>query len=344
MAVTKLLETPVLDPASTLILVTGASGYIGANVIQEALDLGYSVRGTARSQEKADGTKKVFKDHPNYSTAIVPDFKEASDAIDEAVKGVDAVILVASDTSFGDDPKTVVDGVVKGTLNFLRAAAKEPSVKRFVLTSSSTAAVTPMPDTEIMVTTESWNDEAIDHAWNKPGQGFGPNPYPFMVYAASKAAGEREFWKFIKEEKPSFVANTVLPNLNVGRILGAPGATGRAMVEVFKNASRSSFPPQWYVDVIDDARIHLVAAVLDGTIENERIFAFAEPFNWNMAFAAVKKVRPDTKANLEEVPGEGRDLMTVPNELGAKLLKKWFGQDGYKRFEQSVEENLVGIE
>lgn len=344
MATTKILEKPVLDPSSTTILVTGASGYIGANIIQEALDLGYSVRGTARSQEKADNTKKVFKTHPNYSTTIVQGFVSPSAEIDESVKGIDAVILVASDTSFSEDPGQVIDGVVAGTLNFLRAAAKEPSVKRFVLTSSSAAALTAIPNKEVTVTTDTWNDEAVDHAWNKKGQAMGPNPYGYVVYAASKNEGERAFWKFIKEEKPSFVANTILPNFNLGRVVGAAGATGSALIETFKNGTRDSFPPQYYIDVIDDARLHLTAAVLDGSLENERIFAFAGPFNWNDIFAAVKKARPDTKTKLEEVPGEAKDLSKVPNELGAKLLKKWFGQDGYKSLEQSVKENLEGIE
>lgn len=342
MTTTKILQKPLLDPATTTILVTGASGYIGANVIREALDLGYKVRGTARTQEKCDNTKKVFNNHPNYSTVIVPTFVEDCQAIKDAVRGVDVVLLVASDTTFQDDPKIVVDGVVAGTLNFLRAAAQEPSVKRFVLTSSSSAALTPIPGEKLVATTESWNDEAVDVAWNKKGQKIGPNAYEFIVYAASKTTGEQEFWKFVKEKKPHFVANAVLPNFNTGRIVTNGGVTGTMMPKVFQEGARDMLPPQWYIDVVDNARLHLIAGVLDGDVKNERIFAFAETFNWNKAFAAVKKVRPDVKHELKPVDGELEDLSTVPNELGAKLLKKWFGQDGYKSFEQSVKENLEG--
>ena len=135
----KLQQKPFLDPASTTILVTGASGYIGANIIKEALDLGYKVRGTARSEEKAANTRKLF-DSSNYTTAIVSDFGKPSHEIDEAVKGIDAVIHVASDTTFGDDPEQIINSVVHGVEAFLAAAKKESSVKRFVLTSSSTAA------------------------------------------------------------------------------------------------------------------------------------------------------------------------------------------------------------
>ena len=137
---TKLLQKPYLDPESTTILVTGASGFIGANIVQEALDIGYKVRGTARTEEKASGTRKTHGDNPNYSTAIVPDFHRPSKEIDEAIKGVNAIIHVASDTTFGEDPDEIIGGVVRGIEAILEAANKESSVKRFVLTSSSTAA------------------------------------------------------------------------------------------------------------------------------------------------------------------------------------------------------------
>lgn len=36
---------------------------------------------------------------------------------------------------------------------------------------------------------------------------------------------------------------------------------------------------EWFIDVQDDARLH-VAAITNGDVSNERIFGFAEPFNW----------------------------------------------------------------
>lgn len=94
-------------PKGSTILVTGASGFIGSHVVQEALNAGYKVVGTARSEEKAQNTKKIFNNNPNYSTAIVEDFQHEG-AFDEAVKGVDSVIHVASDTTFDPDPNKVL--------------------------------------------------------------------------------------------------------------------------------------------------------------------------------------------------------------------------------------------
>ena len=36
---------------------------------------------------------------------------------------------------------------------------------------------------------------------------------------------------------------------------------------------------EWYIDVQDTARLH-VAAVINPDVQNERIFGFADPFNW----------------------------------------------------------------
>ncbi|KAF2209523.1 hypothetical protein CERZMDRAFT_70011 [Cercospora zeae-maydis SCOH1-5] len=326
-------------PKGSLILVTGASGYIGSHVVNEALAAGYKVRGTARSEEKAENTKKIFNNNQNYSTAIVEDFQHDG-AFDEAMEGVHAVIHVASDTTFGYDPNDVIPPTRAGVVSILKSAAKEPSVKRFVLTSSSTAALLPKLNEEFTVTKDDWNQETLDIAWAPP-------PYTseraFPVYGASKVEGEKALWQFMKEQKPHFVANAVLPNFNMGTILphGSGGATGHAIASVYKGKIPAA-SPQYMIDVVDDARIHVIAAALDSSLQNERIFAFNVNFNYTDIINVIKKNYPDAKDVAEAPENEGRDLSKVPNELGAELLKKWYGQDGYKPFEQSVLENLKG--
>lgn len=96
--------------------------------------------------------------------------------------------------------------------------------------------------------------------------------------------------------------------------------------------------------MVDDARLHLCAAVLDESLENQRIFGYASPFTVGDVAEVIKKLRPDADhSKLQYEPNEPRDLSKVPNELGAELLKKWYGQDGYKSLEESLKENLEGI-
>jgi hypothetical protein len=96
------------------------------------------------------------------------------------------------------------------------------------------------------------------------------------------------------------------------------------------------------VDTADDAKIH-IAALIDKTVANDRIFAFAEPFDWNDVIDAVHKARPDATTIIEKLPPHGKDLSRVDNAQGAELLRKWFGQDGWKSLEESVKENLEGL-
>lgn len=67
---------------------------------------------------------------------------------------------------------------VKGALNILKAATKEPGIKSVVYTSSSTAALMPQPDKEIIITKETFDQEVVDQA--------NTNPDAWSVYGASK--------------------------------------------------------------------------------------------------------------------------------------------------------------
>ena len=238
---------PALPPNSTKILVTGANGFVASHIVLEALKLGYHVRGTVRNAEKAEATKDLFQNHPKYSVVVVSDFATALTEIEHAVDGVESMIHVASDTSFSPDPTKVIPPVVNGILNVLRAAAQEPKVKRFTLTSSSVSVIwqkaggTP----ENTITVDSWNDESVEKAWRKPGPDGWPTDQSAEVYCASKVEGEKAFWNFVKEEKPHYVANTVLPNLNLGRILpgGQPGGSGGAVSSLYHNQAFPGFAP-----------------------------------------------------------------------------------------------------
>jgi uncharacterized protein YbjT (DUF2867 family) len=75
------------------VLITGASGFLAAHVIEAFLKAGFKVRGTVRSAATAEKVRKVHKDAgENLSFVIVSDIA-APHAFDEAVKGVDGVSI-----------------------------------------------------------------------------------------------------------------------------------------------------------------------------------------------------------------------------------------------------------
>ena len=97
-----------------------------------------------------------------------------------------------------------------------------------------------------------------------------------------------------------------------------------------------------FINVTDTARLHLIAAVLDAEVANERIAAVAGDFNVNNLIDAITKARPGF--DVKHIDDTSRDPTRFPKERGAALLKEWFGQDGHKRLEESVRENLVGLQ
>lgn len=256
-------------------------------------------------------------------------------------EGVSGVAHVASVLTFDPDPNKVIPAVLKGAVNAATSAAKQTSVKRFVYTSSSTAINAPKPNIEFTISTDDWNNEDVEAAWKPP-------PYEaeraWSVYGASKTQAEQEMWKYVKERKPGFVLNTVLPNANMGEILSdkQPASTGEWVKSLYNGNidAVKDMSPQWMINVKDTARLH-VAALLDPEVENERILAFAQPYNWNGFLAVLRKIYPDEKFPTD-IDNEPLDLSKLDNSRGAALLKA-FGRPGFTGLEESVRDNCAGL-
>ncbi|EXJ77340.1 hypothetical protein A1O3_09566 [Capronia epimyces CBS 606.96] len=329
------------------VLVTGANGYIASHVVDILLDQGYNVRGTVRNEKL--WLNRYFETKygkGGFQTFILPDLEDQS-AFDKAVNGVSGVVHIATDVSFSTDVHAVVAKVVAGTVNVLQSAAKEPSVKSVVLTSSSSAALIPVPNQEgVVVDQNTWNDAAVKAAYS----GAAPaEQLPFLSYAASKTEGEHAFWDWVKTNNPSFAVNSVLPNMAMGPIpspemYGSTMGFIRELLEGKTDKNIDMFPPQWYIDVRDIARVH-VAALLDPTVQSERLFAFAGPFNWNDIIRILKKLRPGN-TNIPAAPeNEGRDLSDVwkASKRAEELIRSFFGVKGWISLEESLEAGIVDL-
>ncbi|KAI4797303.1 NAD(P)-binding protein [Aureobasidium sp. EXF-8845] len=163
----------------------------------------------------------------------------------------------------------------------------------------------------------------------------------------SMALGEQAVWQYVKEKKPHFECNTILPNANFGPILEKTqdASTAGWLRTIFNNgfnALLEQIPPQWFVNVQDTARLH-VAALIDADIKNERVFAFAEPYNWNSVLAAMRKARPDAKIP-EDLKDNSKDLSKVlPKARAEEILKKNFGQNSFIGLEESIKANIDNL-
>jgi len=124
-------------PENSLFLVTGAAGFIGSNLCEAILNMGYRVRAlddlSTGKQENID----LFIDNPNYEF-MKGDIKDL-DTCFRACQGVDYVLNQAA---WGSVPRSIEMPLfyslnnIQGTLNMLEAA-RQKGVKKFVYASSS---------------------------------------------------------------------------------------------------------------------------------------------------------------------------------------------------------------
>jgi nucleoside-diphosphate-sugar epimerase len=223
-------------PKGSWILVTGASGFIASHVGLRFLELGFKVRGSVRDISKSKWLEEelfaVYADKGDFKIVQVPDMA-AENAFDDAVKGVSAVVHVATINTWDSDPNKVIPQTVAGVTNAIKASAKEPSVKRFVFTSSVATSAIPMPNKVFHVNEDTWNDMVGPMAWAPPP--YGPER-AMITYGASKVEAERAVWKFVKDNKPGFVVNTVNPFTTLGEILNKNqhGSTAAWVLQLYR--------------------------------------------------------------------------------------------------------------
>ena len=124
-------------PKDSLFLVTGAAGFIGSNLCEALLNMGYHVRALDDLSTGKQANVDLFIDNPGY-TFIKGDIKD----LDTCVKACEGVDYVLNQAAWGSVPRSIEMPLfycannIQGTLNMLEAARRN-GVKKFVYASSS---------------------------------------------------------------------------------------------------------------------------------------------------------------------------------------------------------------
>jgi UDP-N-acetylglucosamine/UDP-N-acetylgalactosamine 4-epimerase len=124
-------------PEGSKFLVTGSAGFIGSNLVEAILELGYKVRGLDNLSTGKKENVEEFKANPNYEF-IEGDIRD----LDTCLKACDGVDYVLNQAAWGSVPRSIEMPLfyeevnIKGTLNMMEAA-RQTSVKKFVYASSS---------------------------------------------------------------------------------------------------------------------------------------------------------------------------------------------------------------
>ena len=288
-----------------LVLLTGATGFIGYRTLIETLKAGYRVRAAVRTEDGIQKIKAAFSSQPyldKLEFALVPDILR-EDAYHEAVKGVEYVIHLASPTTNQTNPpnedtysEQIIQPAVQGTMNLIKAASSySPTTRRIVITASVVSII-------------AWPEmfEETGTVFNEQSRTvFVKGPYGgiFPAYGASKVAALNAAEDFIRVQKPHFDINHIGPGFVIGKNELAvtradvlAGTNQAALGHVL--GSRGGPTPSISVFVDDVARMHVLA--LDPKIAGGQFFVGLSENSkttWEKAFEIVQKHFPEAVAD-----------------------------------------------
>lgn len=222
------------------VLITGANGHIGANLVRACLAAGHDVVGFVRCGSDQRGIAGL---PISLSYGDIRDRK----AVEAAVRGCDAVMhLAAVYNTVSQDPEVVIRPAVEGAENVLRAAAA-CGISRVVYTSSVAAI-------------------GFDESPDKPRTGADWNDKSEGAYYVAKTRSERRAWELAESlSVPMVVLN---PGGVVGQYDYRVTPSTRYIVQMLNGVGITIPGGLTYVDVRDVADAHVRA--LDRGVPGER--------------------------------------------------------------------------
>ena len=251
-----------------LILVTGASGFVGKWCVVKLLEKGYRVRGTIRSEAKAKQVRETVGALVGADAISRLELVKA-DILDdkgwpEALAGVTAVMHVAT-VIRGDEPRDqnlVIRPALEGTERILKAT-HAAGIKRLIITSSIATVGYGHGQTS---GTRTYNEthftqfETMRWTW---------------AYCVGKTKAERLAWAFAKEH--GMEVTTIHPGAIIGPALDEDASISVGMVSGLLDNSTPALPSNGFsiVDVRDVADMH-VAALEKSEAIGQRYLATAE--------------------------------------------------------------------
>jgi nucleoside-diphosphate-sugar epimerase len=268
-----------------LILVTGASGYVGKWCVVKLLEKGFRVRGTVRSASKAAQVRDTIEKTLGAEAAGRLELVEA-DILDDAgwpaaMAGVAAVMHVASAVR-ADEPRDsslVIRPAVEGTERVLRFA-DEAGIKRVILTSSiATVGYGHGHTTGRRVYTEADFTNLDNMRWT-------------WAYCIGKTRAEQAAWAFAKAH--GLELTTIHPGAIIGPALDEDASISVGMVGGLLDNSTPALPSNGFsiVDVRDVADMHVAALERPEAI-GQRYLATAEYMPFPEVAKVVQELYPD---------------------------------------------------
>lgn len=277
---------------SSIVLLTGATGFIGFRILLDVLEAGYTVKAVVRSPAKTDAllqnpTLRELNATGRLTFPNIPDFA-IEGAWDKDIQDVEFIIHVASPLPlpFLDPGKDIFQPSVKANDNLLKAVLGAPKLKRLILTSSIVATM-PLPPR-------------------------GPGPYnaagsvptpsePFAnvydAYQGSKIHLINSSRELVERHHPTFDVINVVPGYVFGRNKSATTAQGMftssnaLLLMLLKGRVFSGTRTAGAAHLDDVTKVHV--KMLDLSVPGNTSYGVSINMQYNDAISIAKKHFPD---------------------------------------------------
>ncbi|TKC07570.1 NAD-dependent epimerase/dehydratase family protein [Pedobacter frigoris] len=243
-----------------MILVTGATGFLGAELIHQLTEQGLKVRGLKREHSVLPA---LIKDN-SLVEWVVADINDLS-ALDDAFEGISQVYHCAALVSFNPKDKTKLLKInIEGTSNVVNLCAEYNA--RLLHVSSVAALGNPKKGASLITEKDFWEYDSKSHS-----------------YAISKYEGEMEVWRGIAEGLDAVIVN---PSVIIG-----PGAGFEGSGAIFKLVKQGlSFYTRGATGIVDVADVAKSMILLMNSKESgERYTISAENYHYQQFFGEIAK-------------------------------------------------------
>jgi nucleoside-diphosphate-sugar epimerase len=301
------------------VLVTGGTGYIAGELIDQLLERGWCVRTTVRSKRNSETRLRARWPGAGDQLFVFEADLENDAGWALANEGCTHVAHVASPFPVGvpKDEDELIVPAREGTLRALRFA-RDAGVQHFVQTSSSAAIAYGYPATKTTFDESDWT------RLDAPG---------VQPYVKSKTIAERTARSWVAAEAPEMAFCSINPVAVLGPVVNDDLSASIEFVRRFLTGEIPAIPRVGFtvVDVRDVARLHVLALEAEpDTIRDER-FACAADFMWMEDMARV--LRDHMGADARMVPTRkmptpilklmalfSRDIRQISGEVGKRKV------------------------